>query len=388
MAAAEKNPRRLPRAVSLAVVLLMAAVGLTDAAGTHAAVEAIKKTELPVFTLGEPSAWEALQAQARGDRESTDPEAIETREYDLAEAIAKVDDTPEDMSAKDWLLVWCKLSHLKMTDVKTDPEDPQRVTITMSRRGHRFFKQMLAEVCRAGHVDQITVTTRVMSSEQVEKLVKADWMGTIKYAAPEPISSSQWEKSVSQEDGPEFSLSMEAVSFEYTPYTAFIVNDERIRKIFRYFVSNREASITSASKVTLFSGQSALITDESLTPFVYGVQSIKGEYAEALQPIITVIPEGLKVDLQAFTLDDDTVDLRCRLTLSSLDGVTEATLPGADVTVQTPKATRRTVNVRCRLSSGETLLVAPIAGQRSDGKKTHYYAISAEQIFQDEQIED
>lgn len=376
-----ESKSRMPWQMSFALVALLAVVGLTDAASTRA-VESIKLPELPTFSISETSAWEVLQARARGEVVLPNPEEIETREYDLTEALDKVDDVPPNFSAKDWLLLWTKLEGASRSNIDAIEGKPNVVSITMPRQRHELFEAMLAEVCRVGHVGQVVITTRVMSSQQVEKLIDTDWLGTIKYAAPEPVSSSQWAKSITQEESPDFSISMESISFEYAPYTAFVVDEQQMGKLVRYFQSNNRTSITNAPKVTLFSGQSALISDESLTPFVYGVESIKGEYATALQPNIAVLPEGLKLDLQALTLGDKTVDLRCRLTLSSIDGVTNARLPGEEVTVQTPKATRRTVNVRCQLKRGETLLVAPVAGQRSDGQKTYYYAISAEQIFQ------
>ncbi|MCA9241403.1 MAG: hypothetical protein KDA37_14440 [Planctomycetales bacterium] len=381
----DRRPNRFTQAASFALVLLIVVVGLTDAASTPVVAEA-QRPELPVFSVSEPSAWDVLLARAVHQKDSFDAEAIETREYDLTEALRKVDDVPPSMTATDWLLLWAKQGgpSQEAPAVRPIEGEPNRFAITTSRNRHQFFDSMLAEVIRMGHVGQVVVSTRVLSSEHVEKLIDADWLGTIKYAAPEPVSSSQWAEGASQLDDGEFSLSMEAVSFEYAPYTAFVIDEERMDRLVDYFQANARTSIINAPKVTLFSGQSALISDESLSPFLYGVEAIVGEHATALQPNIAVIPEGLKVDLQALVLDDDMVDLRCRLTLSSIDGVAQATLPGAAVTVQTPRATRRTVNVQCRLRRGETLLVAPLAGQRSDGKKTHYYAISAEQILLEE----
>ena len=379
--AKEGSSKRLPRMAVVTLVLLLAIVGLTDAAGTHITTVS-ELPSLPIFSVSEPSAWKVLQGRQEGI-ETADLESVETREYDLTEALQKVDDVPPHMTASEWLLLWAKTwtPNDQEPNIKPIAGEPNRFSISLPINRHPIFESILAEVCRVGHVGQITITTRIMSSEHVEKLIDANWLGAIKYAVPEPVSSSHWTESLDSEDDSEFSLSMEAVSFEYAPYTAFIIGEDKMNKLVRYFTANETTSITHAPKVTLFSGQSGLLSDQSLSPFVYGVQSIEGEHAKALQPNVTVIPEGLKVDVQALTLDHDTVDLRCRLILSSIDGVTEATLPGAKVVVQTPKATRRIVKVRCQLSRGETLLIAPIAGQRNDGKQTHYYAISAEQIF-------
>ncbi|MCA9260673.1 MAG: hypothetical protein KDA61_15780 [Planctomycetales bacterium] len=389
LAAGDRRPGGVSQVAACSLLLLMVAVGLTDAASTSDVAEG-RRPELPVFSASEPSAWDVLVTRAISPKQPVIADAIETREYDLAEALRRVDDVPDNFNAVDWLLLWAKpLGHSQDSPMITPVEgQPHRFLITMPAQRHQFFASMLAEVQRMGHVGQVVVSTRVLSSDVVEKLVDADWMGTIKFAAPEPVSSSQWADAVAKQGDGEFSLSMEAVSYEYAPYTAFVIDSARMSKLVDYFQANARTSIHSAPRVTLFSGQSAVLSDETRSPFVYGVEPVVGEYATAWQPNITVIPEGLKVDLQALAMDGDVVDLRCRLALSSIDGVAEAKLPGGEVTVQTPRGTRRTVNVRCRLHRGETLLVAPIAGQRSDGVDTHYYAISAEQILEERVVAD
>jgi hypothetical protein len=77
-------------------------------------------------------------------------------------------------------------------------------------------------------------------------------------------------------------------------------------------------------------------------------------------------------------IDRETIDLNCRLTLSFIDGVSEAKLPGQDVTIQTPRTTRRSISARCQVKKGETLLIAPLAGWRGEDKQEgfFYYAIT------------
>jgi beta-lactamase regulating signal transducer with metallopeptidase domain len=382
--AKDNSTRRLPGQLSGALLLLLAVAGLTDAASTRV-IENISDPELPIFSISDAASWKLLEAHTRDDQKSSETDQLEEREYDLTAALNRIDNVPTGTDPKKWLLLNLKIPgvpSLKPATVKTNNENPNRVTVSMPRSGHVFFANALDEICRRGHVEQITVETRILSSKHVEQIVAADWQGVVKFSAPEPVSSSEWAEGVLPTDAEGLSLSMETVSFEYAPYTALILDQHKMAKLIRYFQSNEQTSLLQAPKVTVFSGQTATLTSESKTPFVTGVHYIKGEFATAAQPNFTVLPEGMKMDLQTRVLDDETVALRCQLVLSSIDGVSQATLPGSEVTVQTPKATRRTLRVGCSLKLGETLLIAPVAGARNDNQKTYYFAISAHEISQ------
>ncbi len=176
------------------------------------------------------------------------------------------------------------------------------------------------------------------------------------------------------------SVSMESASFQYTPYLAMMLDKDKMTQVVNHFQSRNANAYHSAPKVTLFSGQAARVVDESRRPFVVGVEYVKGELAAATQPKIAVLPEGARIEVQPRVIDSETLDLKCRLTLSFIDGVIEARLPGQDITVQAPRATSRTVTARCRVKRGETLLIAPLTGWSGKDKKDgfFYYAITTD----------
>jgi hypothetical protein len=78
-------------------------------------------------------------------------------------------------------------------------------------------------------------------------------------------------------------------------------------------------------------------------------------------------------------VDEDELDLQCRLTVSHIDRVSETKLPGMEITVQNPRVSRRTISVKCRVTPGETLLIAPLTedGARDTAGVT-FYAVTAE----------
>jgi type II secretory pathway component GspD/PulD (secretin) len=132
--------------------------------------------------------------------------------------------------------------------------------------------------------------------------------------------------------------------------------------------------------VTVFSGSTTTVRDESYRPFVVGVSYVKGELATAAQPQIATLTEGSALDVQPIVVDAGALDLRCRLAVSKVDGVSEVKLPGQDVTVQNPRLSRKTITASCRVAPGETLLIAPMIdrSEADDNSEVRYYAITAE----------
>lgn len=63
-------------------------------------------------------------------------------------------------------------------------------------------------------------------------------------------------------------------------------------------------NIMQAPKVTLFNGQNALVLDQSQRPFVTTVIPVVGDFAAAHMPVITVLPEGTSLSVQAVVSSD------------------------------------------------------------------------------------
>ncbi len=179
------------------------------------------------------------------------------------------------------------------------------------------------------------------------------------------------------------SVQVETTSWEYAPYLALVVDGDKSQRIVDSFQGDRRRSIMQAPSFTVFSGQLASLCDESFHPFVVGVHYVKGEWATAVQPDIALITEGMTLDVQPCVIDAGALELDCQLTTSKIHGVTNSKLPGQEVTVQTPRATQRTISVRCRMAPGETLLLSPVAAANADESQTAeddvcIYAITAE----------
>jgi len=67
---------------------------------------------------------------------------------------------------------------------------------------------------------------------------------------------------------------------------------------------DRRSNVLQAPKVTLFNGQSALVQDISISPFVVAVIPVVGDFAAAQMPVIAVIAEGSHLTVQAVISND------------------------------------------------------------------------------------
>jgi beta-lactamase regulating signal transducer with metallopeptidase domain len=197
------------------------------------------------------------------------------------------------------------------------------------------------------------------------------WLAVSRVASTQPTNSSQWGDDSPVEAGKP-SVSIESASFDFAPFMVFSLNEDEMKSVVEWFATKPSSLSMHAPKVTLFSGQTGTIRDQSHRPFVTSVDCIRGPYGTAAQPNIVVLDEGTRIDYQPKMHDHEHLDLRCRLTLSAIDDVRTINLPGAGsrVTVQVPKVTRKVVSTSCRMKQGETLLIASL------DEKTFYYAIT------------
>ncbi len=161
----DSGRRRLPWLASGALIVLLAVVGLTDAASSASE----SRTAAPNRTLELPPTfvWDLLDASA-ADQSKQASEEVEVREYDLTEAIEKYTSVPVGQDTRQWLLLIAKgfgnmLPGRPPASISIDDKDPNRLTISMTRQGHAFFTNYLDEVCRLGTSWQVCVATRVFA---------------------------------------------------------------------------------------------------------------------------------------------------------------------------------------------------------------------------------
>lgn len=361
--------RQLPWFLSAATVVVVAFLGLTDAVGGSDSPESSTRAR-PAFSRSEIDARMYVD-ERDGVEESPPANPLEEKTYDLTAALEKADHIPEGNDRLQWLLHYAKArfnAASPETQIRGDSAD--QITLTMPRRRHEFFANVLKEIERLGHTYQVVVETRVFPAESIESVPGIDWREAVRFASP-PSYQTDWSEEASVDGGQRITsveegkpaASVETVSFEFAPFMVLCLNEGDMQRVDEFLKSRPQYARSQAPKITLFSGQAGTIRDQSQRPFVTAVDYVRGELATAAQPKIVVVEEGARIDFSPKIHDDDHLDMRCRLTLSAIDRVREVKLPGQEVTVQVPKVTRQTVSTTCRLKRGDSLLIAALGEQ-------------------------
>ena len=114
-----------------------------------------------------------------------------------------------------------------------------------------------------------------------------------------------------------------------------ILSDIEVFFLLQASKGSTRTNITQAPTVTMFNGQSASVSDFAQVPFVTSVVPVVGDFAVAHQPIITLLPDGTNLNVQAtVTADRQYVKLRLVPYFTQIDEVTTFTFDG-EQTVET-----------------------------------------------------
>ena len=132
----------------------------------------------------------------------------------------------------------------------------------------------------------------------------------------------------------------------------------------RSFISGLEndtrANTVCAPNVTLFNGQTALISDTSQRPFVTDVERVVGDGGVTYQPVIKVLWEGTKIQLSP-VITPDGLRMTCRFMFAAIKDCKQfrpARYPDAkDTRIQHPVAATSTFECSIDIPAGQTLLI-------------------------------
>ena len=83
-----------------------------------------------------------------------------------------------------------------------------------------------------------------------------------------------------------------------------ILSDIEVFFLLQAAQGSSRTNVMQAPTVTMFNGQSASISDGQQQPFVTGVIPVVGDFAVGQQPIITLIPDGTNLSVQATVSED------------------------------------------------------------------------------------
>ncbi len=115
-----------------------------------------------------------------------------------------------------------------------------------------------------------------------------------------------------------------------------ILSDIEVFFLIQASKGDARSNIMQAPTVTMFNGQSASVSDGFQRPFVTSVIPVVGDFAVAHQPVITILPEGANLNVQAVVSDDRRfVRLNMVPFFSQVTDVTTFTFDGSTTTERT-----------------------------------------------------
>ncbi len=83
-----------------------------------------------------------------------------------------------------------------------------------------------------------------------------------------------------------------------------ILSDIEVFFLIQASKGDTRSNIMQAPTVTMFNGQSASVSDGAMRPFVTSVIPVVGDFAVAQQPVITLLPDGTSMNVQAVVSND------------------------------------------------------------------------------------
>jgi general secretion pathway protein D len=83
-----------------------------------------------------------------------------------------------------------------------------------------------------------------------------------------------------------------------------ILSDIEVFFLIQAAKGDQRTNISQAPTVTMFNGQSASVQDIQTRPFVTSVIPVVGDFAVAHQPVISIMPDGTTLNVQAVASDD------------------------------------------------------------------------------------
>lgn len=364
----------LARFSGVAMILLVAICGLTDAksrpldsidGGSHAGPQVVRHALPPVFPSTAPTV---------------------AREYDVTLALEKIRETEPEVDASQQLLSQFDAAKVSLED--------HVLTVNDTEKMQRTVEQAIRSIEISGHWEiRYEIRFMKVALDQVAH-VGIDWLNDSSFPSAgrdtqdsELTSIPIESRDVDGESNDKLFFELRETATPFRPLVGAKITKEQARRFVVRSLTDSRSNIMLAPKVTLFNGQSALITDETQQPFVTGVRSVRGDYARAFEPIIDVLPDGVRIQLRGEINEDHRLSMQCILTLSEIGDVGLANLPfdrsdesRSRVTVQVPQATSVALRAGGLLEQDECLLIACPAtydqAERSSNELSMCYLIT------------
>ncbi len=321
----KKSTGMVSRILLPSLIATVALVGLTDAMESEQ-----KMPELHLANNLTPPHVQPWWNDPSDARESDGPTFVE--EYDLEsifETMPKVL-TDSKTSPQEQLTAWLPLPPSLEGAWRLEGKT---LSAELTARQHQLLKQTL-EIWNDGEPRQISIEARFIQTN-IKTASSIDWAGR-------------------RIEG----LAVRGLG----PAIAARIDQSELAELIQTVSADSRGNIMLAPKVTLYDGQTAGIGDQVHRPFVIGVDP---KADGRLQPVISIVDEGLSFVLTPKAGDEEAVTLDFQVKSSSIGKVSYANLPfrssnnsESQFTVQVPATEQYEVSSSVKLAAGESIVVA------------------------------
>jgi hypothetical protein len=211
--------------------------------------------------------------------------------------------------------------------------DGKTLSAELTTSQHQLLKQTL-EIWKDGEPVQITIEASFIQTK-LKTARSIDWVGR-------------------RIDG----LTVRGLG----PALAARIDEAELAQLIRTVTADRKGNVLLVPKVTMFDGHTAEIADQAQRPFVTGVDP---KADGRMQPVISIVDEGLSLVLTPKASDDSSISLDFKVKASSIGKVSYANLPignsnnvNSGFSVQVPATEQYEVSSSAKLAAGESIVVA------------------------------
>ncbi len=257
---------------------------------------------------------------------------VSVQEYDVTSIFETMPKGPKrtEKTPLEQLTTWIPLPPWMKEKLHVDGKT---LSAELTASQHQLLKQTL-DVWKDGEPGQITIETRFIQTNN------------------KTANSIEWAKRRIE------GLTVRGLG----PAIAARIDEAELAQLIRTVSADRRGNILFAPKVTMFDGQTAVITDQAQHPFVTGVDP---KADGRIQPVVSVLDEGLSIALIPKAADEDSIILDFKVKVSSIGKVSYANLPfrswdnaEPQFTVQVPATEQYELGSSVKLAAGESIFVA------------------------------
>jgi hypothetical protein len=233
--------------------------------------------------------------------------------------------------------------------------------------GHKHVADALDALRKYGTSTQIAIETRFVTvgDKLLQELLPESTMSPLNVdeasqANSDAVQPAPFDRPLGNHEGTHLTRAQLSIDKDL-PVRFRILDMEQGEKLIARCRADKRSNMIQAPKVTLFNGQTAIVSDTSQSPFVVGVTPVIGPFATAYKPQIRVVSEGTILRLRPVADRSGVVHLDFAASFSKIQEVRTATFnrsPTDGTTIQIPKVATIRLEGGAVLKPGQWLLLS------------------------------